>query len=78
MCVPFAGVLKKFEVFVAEIKELAAKSGGVRCCPCTVSVVMAVVFPARIVEDSEQADNCFESSSSCCQKQTVAFNSTPM
>jgi hypothetical protein len=75
---PFAGVLKELEMFVAELEQFTAKLHSVSCCAWAVDGVIAVVFAARVVQNSEQADDRFDSSASRGDEQSIAFHTTPV
>ena len=73
-----AGVLKKLEMFIAEIEKFAAKFRGVSRCPYAMDSVIGVVFAARVVENSKQADDFFDCSAPGGYEQSIAFNATPV
>jgi hypothetical protein len=53
MRMPGAGVVEKFEMRFAQVKQDSSKGRSIGCTACTVCVIPAVMFPPGIMENGE-------------------------
>jgi hypothetical protein len=75
---PFACVSQEIEMFVAEVEQCASETRGIGCSKPAVLLIPSIMLSTRIVEHCEQPNYLLDCSAPCCNKQTVAFNPTPV
>src|SRR5262249_15808021 len=78
MGVPFAGVIEKLEVLLAELEKHAPQTGSISRPPRAMTLVPAIVHATRIVEDGEQTYHLLDSAITRRDKQAIALDPSPM